>query len=196
MNRRTDIQVDLDEVIVTDRCRLRYPVYSDIPHIWSACQTPGFNDGLPWGPPSSLAEINEPFRSAQMRWVSGDEYSFAIELLATRDFVGWISIRRETDVGAWSIGFWIHPQQHGRGFATECARVILEFGFSRLNARQITAVHAAWNEASGRVLSRIGMRHVRSDPTGFTQNNRKVEALEYIIRRGEAITADDDGRAR
>lgn len=194
MNRRIDMPVDRDEVIVTDRCRLRYPVESDIPHIWSACQTPTFNDGLPWGPPASIAEINEPFRAAQARWVSGDEYSFAIDAQATREFIGWISIRRESESGAWSIGFWVHPRQQGQGFATECAAAMLDFGFKQLNAKLITAAHAAWNTASGRVLHRIGMRYIRTNPLGFCKNDEWVAECEYAIYSEQAMVTDDSGR--
>lgn len=195
MNRRIDNPVGLDELIVTDRCRLRYPKDADISQIWSACQTPGFNDGLPWGPPDSLTEIIEPFRAAQARWESGDEFSFAIESCATRDFIGWISIRREQEAGEWSIGFWIHPQHQGRGFATECAGAVVEFGFSRLAATQITAAHAVWNAASGRVLRRIGMRPVRRNPTGFRKNDVWVEECEYAIRADQVTMADGRGRS-
>ncbi|MDJ0759070.1 MAG: GNAT family N-acetyltransferase [Woeseiaceae bacterium] len=182
MNHSGEFGICRDESIVTARCRLRYPQESDIPHIWSASQTPNFNDGLRWSPPDDIAEMSEPFRAAQERWTSGEEYSWAIESRADRDFIGWISIRREPEEGVWSIGFWTHPTRQGQGFATECAAAMLEFGFSRLNASMITAAHAPWNTASGRVLQRIGMRCVRRNPTGFEKNREWVEELEYEIR--------------
>ena len=182
MNRPDDIGIRRDESIVTDRCRLRYPEESDIAHIWSASQTPYFNDGLRWSPPDDVAEIKAPFRAAQARWSTGEEYSFAIESKSNGEFIGWISIRREPEEGVWSIGFWTHPTWQGRGFAAECAAAVVKFGFVRLNASLITAAHAPWNTASGRVLKRIGMRYVRSNPTGFKKNREWVEELEYEIR--------------
>ncbi len=182
MTQRDTIRVDRDETIVTARCRLRYPEESDIPHIWSASQTPSFNDGLPWGPPATMAEINEPFQAAQQRWKAGDEFSWAIESKADGDFIGWISIRREPEDRAWSIGFWVHPIKQGQGFASECAAAVVDFGFSRLKVKVITAAHATWNDASGRVLRRIGMTCVRTDPKGFKKNEEWVEELEYEIR--------------
>ncbi len=182
MNRQIEVPVSRDEEIATARCRLRYPDESDIPHIWSASQTPNFNDGLRWSPPSSIAEINEPLRQAQESWASGTEYSWTIESRENRDFIGWISIRRESTDRQWSIGFWVHPAKQGQGFATECAASVLEFGFSRLGAEIITAAHATWNIASGRVLHRIGMKHVRTNPRGFRKNHKWVEELEYEVR--------------
>ena len=170
------------EEILTARCRLRFPEEADITHIWSASQTPGFIDGLVWEPPDSIDGIREPLRQAQEDWGSGDRYSWAIESREDRSFIGWISIDREPEDGEWSIGFWIHPTRQGHGFASECAASVLEFGFSRLRAEVITAAHATWNTASGRVLQRIGMQYVRTNPRGFRKNGEWVEELEYEVR--------------
>ena len=182
MNPQNEVLVCRDEEIVTARCRLRYPDESDIPHIWSASQTPNFNDGLRWEPPTSIAEIKKSLRRAQESWTSGNDYSWTIESRKNRDFIGWISIRRESEYRTWSIGFWVHPTKQGRGFATECASSILEFGFSRLGAKVITSAHATWNTASARVLRRIGMEYVRTNPRGFEKNQKWVEEHEYEVR--------------
>ena len=182
MKRRSEVLVNRDEEIVTDRCRLRYPNESDIPHIWSASRTPNFNDGLAWDPPSSMAEIKDSLRRAQESWISGQEYSWTIESRKNLDFVGWISIRRESGDRQWSLGFWVHPAKQDQGFATECAAAVLEFGFSRLGAKVITAAHVKWNTASGRVLRRIGMEHVRTDPSGLAKNREQAEWLEYEVQ--------------
>ena len=182
MNCQNEILVGRDEKIVTARCRLRYPEESDIPYIRSASQTPNFNDGLRWEPPSSIAEITEPLRIARESWATGNDYNWTIESRKNRDFVGWISIRRESEGRGWSIGFWVHPTKQGQGFATECASAVLELGFSRLGAKIITSAHATWNTAGVRVLRRIGMKYVRTNPRGFKKNQEWVEELEYEIR--------------
>lgn len=182
MNRQNEIPVGRDEEIATARCRLRYPDESDIPHIWSASQTPNFNDGLRWEPPSNIDEIKGPLQRVQELWAAGHEYAWTIECRANGDFIGWISIRRESQDREWSIGFWVHPTKQSQGFATECAASIVEFGFSRLDAKVITAAHAAWNTASAGVLRRIGMKYVRTNPRGFKKNQQWVEELEYEIR--------------
>jgi ribosomal-protein-alanine N-acetyltransferase len=174
--------LSLDEEIATARCRLRYPDETDIPHIWSASQTPNFNDGLAWEPPSNMAEIGEPLRRAQESWISGNEYSWTIESRKNRDFIGWISIRRESGDRTWSLGFWIHPVKQGQGFATECAAAVLELGFSRLGAKVITATHAKWNTGSARVIQQIGMEQVRTKASELRKDPERAEWLEYEVR--------------
>ena len=190
MKSQPDQPVSKTETIITDRCRLRFPQDSDIPHIWTATRTPHFNDGLSWDPPARIEDIREPFRKAQASWDTGDHYNWSIESKVGDDFIGWMSIRKEARDGEWSIGYWIHPEQQDHGYATECALALVEFGFSRLGAETVSASHASWNTASGHVLERIGMSYVRTNPEGFRKNDEWIETREYEVRRGQAGLPD------
>jgi RimJ/RimL family protein N-acetyltransferase len=57
------------------------------------------------------------------------------------------------------IGFVFHPDYHGRGFATEAAQVMLRLGFADLGLHRIIGRLDARNQASAKVLARLGMRH-------------------------------------
>ena len=57
------------------------------------------------------------------------------------------------------IGYWIGVPYWGRGFATEAAAILLDFGFTHLNLHRIFAAHFVDNPASGRVLQKIGMTY-------------------------------------
>lgn len=48
---------------------------------------------------------------------------------------------------------------HGHGYATEGARAALAFGFTRLGLDEIVSFTALINQASRRVMERLGMRH-------------------------------------
>jgi RimJ/RimL family protein N-acetyltransferase len=49
--------------------------------------------------------------------------------------------------------------QHNRGYATEAARAVLEFGFGTLGLTQIVAFTSADNRPSLRVMAKLGMTH-------------------------------------
>jgi ribosomal-protein-alanine N-acetyltransferase len=53
------------------------------------------------------------------------------------------------------------PGAWGRGYATESARAVLDFGFRSLGLRKITASTDVPNVASVRVIERLGMRFLR-----------------------------------
>ncbi len=57
-----------------------------------------------------------------------------------------------------------HPDQRlfgsiglGKGYATEAARAVVNFGFAKLSLHRIQATHFGNNDASGRVMQKIGM---------------------------------------
>jgi [ribosomal protein S5]-alanine N-acetyltransferase len=55
------------------------------------------------------------------------------------------------------------PSAWGRGYATESARAVMEYGFATLGLPKIAAAADVPNTASARVLERLGMRFVRRE---------------------------------
>jgi ribosomal-protein-alanine N-acetyltransferase len=169
------MKVPADEVILSERCRLRHPDEADIPHVWSASLVPGFNDGLAWERPENAKELEVGLKQTRKAWAKGSAYAWTAECLETGIFIGRIVIRREGKPGEWAIGYWVHPAHQGTGYATEIAAAIVDFGFRRLGAIVIRAAHATWNDASRKVLQRIGMTFVGTNPRGFEKRGNWVE---------------------
>ena len=89
----------------------------------------------------------------------GDTISVAVCLRATGAMAGgcilhWAS--REHGLG--EIGFVLHPDHHGNGYAAEATRPLLEFGFADVALHRIIGRLEARNVASARVLEKLGMR--------------------------------------
>ena len=66
---------------------------------------------------------------------------------------------------------------------TEAARSVIDFGFERLDAKEISACHATWNQASRRVLQKIGMMFLRHLPQAFEKRGEWVAEDCYSISR-------------
>ncbi len=56
------------------------------------------------------------------------------------------------------MGYGLNSDFYGRGYATEAARAVLDFGFNDLGLHRIWATVDVNNDASRRVLERIGMK--------------------------------------
>jgi RimJ/RimL family protein N-acetyltransferase len=175
--------ISLDLVLDTQRCILRAVSAADVPFVWSATRFPGFTDGMRWNAPAGQHAIIEADLRALQLWKGGRVFTFTIVLKSSRSPVGRITIRAEPRQGDWSIGFWIHPERWGQGFAAEAARAVVEFGFSHLGATIVRAAHAAWNVQSKRVIERLGMRFIREIPDGFEKYGQPVAELEYALVR-------------
>lgn len=169
-------------VLETKKYHLRIPKKEDIPFIFSATRYKGFNDGMLWEPPESEDELIESIHRNEETW--GEKgYSFTIEEIESKQFVGRISIRKTVKEDVWDIGFWTHPEQQNKGVMTEVVGEILKFGFQKLKAEKIEACHALWNKASERVLKRNNFKFEEYLKEGFRKNDKWVEENKLSINQ-------------
>lgn len=68
--------------------------------------------------------------------------------------IGLHNIQNEHKKG--EIGFWVLPKFNGKGFTTEAANAIVNFCFSQLNFNRIEATVETENEASIKVIKKLG----------------------------------------
>ncbi|WP_239123936.1 GNAT family N-acetyltransferase [Rhizocola hellebori] len=84
--------------------------------------------------------------------------------------------------GEVEIGWHLHPDSWGRGYATEAAKAVLDYGFG-LGLPEILAIAKPDNAPSIAVMRRIGMRH-------FGRTSRWY-GMEAELFRAHAGTAAD-----
>jgi RimJ/RimL family protein N-acetyltransferase len=73
-------------------------------------------------------------------------------------YIGWFALNyagRSTDV---EVGYRLLPGAWGRGFATEGAKAIVDYGFDELGLHRIIGVTHPGNKASQRVLQKAGLK--------------------------------------
>lgn len=56
-----------------------------------------------------------------------------------------------------SLGYWLGLPYWSRGYMTEAAQAVVQYGFNELDLHRIYATHITRNPASGRVMQKIGM---------------------------------------
>ena len=174
-------EISTDTVLTTKRLRLRVVSLSDIELVWAASRVEGFNDGMVWDPPNSRDELVTTTQNNLKSWEDGTAYAFTVDLSETMTPIGRVGIRQDDGPSTWDIGFWIHPDYWGNGFATEAAQSVIEFGFSELEAEKITTAHATWNTQSQRVIEKLGFGLTGENPCGFMKGGKQVAELEYAI---------------
>ena len=88
----------------------------------------------------------------------GDRLSLAVELVASGELIGDVILEWSANEHLQGeIGYVLHPDHHGHGYATEAARELLRMGFEILGLHRIFARCDARNGASARVMERLGM---------------------------------------
>jgi RimJ/RimL family protein N-acetyltransferase len=98
------------------------------------------------------------------RWIQQQDNSksltWAITQKNNEELVGAIGLMNyEKEYQHAEMGYWIGKPFWGEGIATEAAETVLNYGFDSLKLNRIHAHHFSRNSSSGRVLTKIGMRH-------------------------------------
>lgn len=112
-------------------------------------------------PVRSIKEVQENIKKIRQQYRKHGTGRWAVIEKETTEFIGWAGIKYETGVQPfpyYDLGYRLRPEFWGRGIATECAAVALQYGFSTLELEQIHAAASVNNIASNKVLLRSGLR--------------------------------------
>ncbi len=164
-------EVQLPEIFTTDRLVLRPYRLSDADAVLAHATDPEWAQYLPVPIPYGPADAAQ-FIARQLLLDRSKNPAWAITLNA--DLVGGINVRLDLENSVGEMGYSTARWIWGKGVATEAARAVVDSVFKLLPVNRIRAMAKLRNQASQRVMEKIGMRR-----EGVLRQNRVV--------RGEAI---------
>ena len=89
----------------------------------------------------------------------GEWLSAAAALRTTGELVGDVSLYWASEAHRQGeLGFVVHPEHQGTGYATEASRPLLDFAFGQLGLHRVIGRLEPRNGGSARVLEKLGMR--------------------------------------
>lgn len=80
------------------------------------------------------------------------------------------------------MGYAISPEFQRKGYATEAAEALVDFGFQQLRLARIYAECNAQNVASRRVMEKLGMRMVSLRAKHKEVKGVLIDSCEYELR--------------
>jgi RimJ/RimL family protein N-acetyltransferase len=173
-----------DYPIETGRLTIRPFNRGDVDAVYSYRSRPDVAQFL-FDEPMSHEECAEAVRSRSTQIAfggEGDKILLAVERRDDGRLIGEVSlIWRSVSEQQAEIGYIFHPDAHGRGYATEAAKVLLAFGFGVVGCHRIYARCDANNEASARVMERLGMRQEAHFREHMHVKGRWDEELIYAM---------------
>ncbi len=114
-----------------------------------------------WDAPYTLAQAQafvHEMKTKQPR-IPGEWYQLAIELKASGQMIGDCAFHLlAEDARQAEIAFTLSRSNHGKGYASEAVRCLLDYLFGELDLHRVRAICDAENLASAKLLERIGMR--------------------------------------
>ena len=84
---------------------------------------------------------------------------FGVRLRNESAAVGWSGLQPLTGTDEIEVGYAFGKEAWGRGYATEVASAVVQWGFETLGLERIVAVASPENAASRRVMDKLGMSY-------------------------------------
>ncbi len=112
------------------------------------------------------------------------KFDLAVCLKESGLLIGGCGIRRETEHShVANLGWAINTDFQNKGFATEAARALIEYGFKNLKLSVIYATCDTRNVASFKVMEKLGMTKV-----GFIKGSKEVKGHVRDTFRYEIVS--------
>lgn len=145
----------------TQRLLLRRWQPSDLGPYAKLCADPEVMRWIGSGVTRSPDECAAAIDSFETLWEQQGFGLFAVEVVDSQQFIGFAGLAvpdfLPEVMPAVEIGWRLARHAWGQGYATEAARTVLDYGFSTCGLKRVVSIHQVGNEASGRVMQKIGM---------------------------------------
>lgn len=82
-----------------------------------------------------------------------------------------------------NIGYWIGEEYWGKGIATECVRLVIEYAFSELKLEKVSAYVYPENKASMRILEKNGLKKNGEMNEYHSMSRTNRTSLKYVIQK-------------
>jgi len=122
--------------------------------------------GLAAYEPNQWPTTPEGIKKAAEWFASGDEY-FAVCLKDVNRYIGFVCLNKQPKEGEFNIGYVFNFNYHGKGYATEACKALLNHAFNQLQAKKVVTGTPTANTASVRLLERLGFKTIPGSPGSY-----------------------------
>lgn len=141
---------------------------------------------LTWKAHTNVAETKSVIDMWISKYPQPNFYQWAMFSKETNNLIGSISvIHMEEKIRACEIGYCIGQAFWNKGYTTEAGKKVIEFLFNEVGFNRIEARHDIENNASGKVMMKLGMQYegvLRQD--GFNNEGKIIDLVVYSIIKG------------
>ena len=154
-------------VLETERLLLREILPNDENGMFALDADPNVQTYLGNKPITSKKQAQQTIQLIRQQYVANGVGRWAVVEKETGDFTGWAGLKLIKEqinkrTNYYDLGYRFLPKYWGRGYATEVARASLNYGFNDLNLKEIFAMADTRNQASRKVLEKVGFRYLET----------------------------------
>jgi RimJ/RimL family protein N-acetyltransferase len=115
---------------------------------------------MPWASAEagSPAAQRERCQAVQESWASGSDYNYALLTDEAGPVIGGFGLHRRIDPGGIEIGYWMHVDHVGQGYATAAADALTRAGLELDDVTRVEIHTDQANVRSAAIPQRLGYR--------------------------------------
>lgn len=146
-------------VIETERLILRKMKADDASDMYEYARDPEVTRFLTWNPHPDARYTRDYLEYLGSRYRVGDFFDWAITLRENGKMIGTCGFTSfDFANNAGEVGYVLNPQYRGQGLVPEALRAVMNFGFDTLKLHRTEAKFIEGNDASLRVMEKVGMK--------------------------------------
>ncbi|OIK11794.1 GNAT family N-acetyltransferase [Bacillus sp. MUM 13] len=115
---------------------------------------------------------------------------YAIVLKESNKMIGTFEFRIHEWNNSGELGFTLNSHFWGKGYMTEAGKLILELAFHTLGLDRVYAGHDVRNDASGKVLSRLGMTYEGTLRRDQMVKGALTDTAHYSLLKEEYLNSE------
>ncbi len=173
-------------VLVTKRLRLRLLEDRDLALFAERANRQEIYDTTLRMPLPYRFEDAKQFMAVQhAAWASETGLAMVVCLRETDEPIGAVGLEINRPMDRAELGYWIAVPMWNQGFATEASAAIMKYGFAHLGLHRIVACHVPGNDASAKVMKKLGMSYEGTHRENVKKDGAFRDDVVYAVLKRE-----------
>lgn len=171
-------------VIETERLILSQLKEEDLPFVTEYLQDKIFSDvtsNIPY--PYTGEHAKFWMKMSRESFENNTGYTFAVRNKEGQ-ILGAIGLHDRDDDKA-ELGYWMGKPFWNKGYITEAATALIDFGFNELQINKIYATYFLDNPTSGRIMEKIGMEKEALLKQHLKKDGKYIDVMMYSILKNK-----------
>lgn len=175
-------------LLKTPRLELRRWSLDDLDDVMAAIEASieSLQPWMPWaasGVPSREIE-QRAFQAGIADFDADIDWPFSLYEIGSETCVGGCGLHRTRAPDQVEIGYWIHADRQGRGYATEATKALVDMAFASLDwVEEVRVRMDVANIGSARVPAKLGFRMIAQEDRPIETSGQTGRGLVWSVRR-------------
>jgi ribosomal-protein-alanine N-acetyltransferase len=175
-------------LLETERLLLRQLVEADAPALFEYFRDPEYTQFVSFDMHTSVDQTRGFITLMSNMYQQKDSIRWGIELKESKHLIGTTGLHFwKREIRCAEVGYHVGRPYWSRGFATEVLYALVDFGFHRMNLNRIEGRHNAGNDASGRVMEKVGFQKEGIWRQREIKYGKPVDVIQFSLLREEYL---------